>query len=463
MLDPPTCGTVRRQVTTKLDGVVRRWQLRKRYGYFEKVVAVRAAAAAAACSMTPPSLPKRKIFGHKNPRYIARLRVDLEAYMRRVVELLHALTCGVDDTPDAEALQHLLGLLDLVAPSRSSETSTSSRESAREAHDAAAERLWNRTLHDPVEARRLLQGVGPAAGSAAGAGADAWANAGWNEVECDLLLTAGLVVQWVEAGELVMSEGEPANCFGVLLRGGLEAAAGGRPLGALRPGAVLGALAPFRGGACAHDVTATSDAAVAIMGCGQLERMRRAKDGPSRSAAAKLNALLARCALADEPRAAGAEAAEAPRGATPTVPAAILRLLPPAKAPAAKVPAAELARLYAEQAALEQAAAAEEEQATPALTSPQGDYGGKQTPCTVGRRDGGGGDGGGGGGGGRAPCVAVQGEVRLEPLGGGQPSWEWARHWAVLAGSSLHLYASAQAVQPRGVLPLSEGRQGGEG
>ena len=44
MLAPPTCGTVRRQVTTKLDGVVRRWQLRKRYGYFEKV--------ARACSET---------------------------------------------------------------------------------------------------------------------------------------------------------------------------------------------------------------------------------------------------------------------------------------------------------------------------------------------------------------------------------------------------------------------------
>ena len=452
-------------MTTKLEGVSRRWQLRKRYGYFEKVVAVRAAAAAAACSMTPPALPRRKIFGHKNPRYIASLRADLEAYMRRVVELLHALTCGLNDLPpDAEALQHLLGLLDLVAPSCSFETSTSSRASARETHDAAAERLWNRTLHDAVEARRLLQGVGTAAGSAPHAGADAWANAGWNEEECDLLLEAGLVVQWVEAGELVMSEGEPANCFGVLLRGGLQAAAGGRSLGAMRPGAVLGALAPFHGGACAHDVTATSEAAVAIMGCRQLERMRRAEDGPSRSAAAKLNALLARCALADEPRAECANPVESTKVATPVVPAAILRLLPAARAPSAKAPPAELARLYAQQAALEQAAAGEEEQATPALMSPQGVYRGARTPCTVVRRDGeaGGEEGGEAGGeeggeaGGEEPCVAVQGEVRLEPLGGGQPPWEWARHWAVLAGSSLHLYASPQAVQPRGVLQLSE-------
>ena len=423
--------------------------------------------------MTPPALPKRKIFGHKNPRYIASLRADLESYIRRVVELLHALTCGLDELPpDAEALQHLLGLLDLVAPSCSFETSTSSRESVREIHDAAAERLWNRTLHDATEARRLLQGVGTVAGAAAGsaphAGADAWANAGWNEEECGLLLEAGLVVQWVEAGELVMSEGEPANCFGVLLRGGLEAAAGGRSLGAMRPGAVLGALAPFRGGACAHDVTATSEAAVAIMGCRQLERMRRAEGAPCRSAAAKLNALLARYALADEPRAECADLAETARVSAPAVPAAILRLLPPAKAPPAKAPPAELARLYAEQAALEQAAAAEEEQATASLTSPQAIYGGVRTPCTVGRRDGeeggevGGEEGGevggeqGGEEGGEEPCVAVQGEVRLEPLGGGQPPWEWARHWAVLAGSSLHLYASPQAVQPRGVLQLSE-------
>ena len=264
-------------MTTKLDGESRRWQLRKRYGYFEKVVAVRAAAAAAACSMTPPALPgKRKIFGHKNPRYVASLRSDLEAYMRRVVELLQALTCGRDELPpDAETLEHLLGLLDLVAPQAHRLGDDESRASAREAHDAAAERLWNRTLHDATEARRLLQGVGPAAGSAPRHGADAWANAGWDEEECGLLLEAGLVVQWVEAGELVMSEGEPANCFGVLLRGGLQAAAGGRSLGAMRPGAVLGALAPFRGGACAHDVTATSEAAVAIMGCRQLERMRR--------------------------------------------------------------------------------------------------------------------------------------------------------------------------------------------
>ena len=153
MLDPPTCGTVRRQVTTKLDGVVRRWQLRKRYGYFEKVVAVRAAAAAAACSMTPPSLPKRKIFGHKNPRYIARLRVDLEAYMRRVVELLHALTCGVDDTPDAEALQHLLGLLDLVAPSRSS--------SSRQRYNAASRdlRRWASSITTYENAKRSRSSV----------------------------------------------------------------------------------------------------------------------------------------------------------------------------------------------------------------------------------------------------------------------------------------------------------------
>ena len=193
-------------MTTKLDGESRRWQLRKRYGYFEKVVAVRAAAAAAACSMTPPALPgKRKIFGHKNPRYVASLRSDLEAYMRRVVELLQALTCGRDELPpDAETLEHLLGLLDLVAPQAHRLGDDESRASAREAHDAAAERLWNRTLHDATEARRLLQGVGPAAGSAPRHGADAWANAGWDEEECGLLLEAGLVVQWVEAGELVI-------------------------------------------------------------------------------------------------------------------------------------------------------------------------------------------------------------------------------------------------------------------
>ena len=71
------------QVTVNLGGVST-WTLCKPYSYFEKVAAVRARAAASACGVTPPTLPKRKILIFDNKTLLA----NLGTYMGRVVDLL---------------------------------------------------------------------------------------------------------------------------------------------------------------------------------------------------------------------------------------------------------------------------------------------------------------------------------------------------------------------------------------
>ncbi len=396
-------------MTVNLGGVST-WTLCKPYSYFEKVAAVRARAAASACGVTPPTLPKRKILIFDNKTLLA----NLGTYMGRVVDLLKFWQRTQSSLPDGStnsdvgakkaALQRLLRILDLTSDEVTS---------------------WSRTVHDKAEARLLLHRAGADADSGAAALAPAWAAAEWSEEECALLLGAGMVVQRIEAGEHVMREGEAADFVAVLLRGALVAAAGERTLGTKAAGDVLGELAPFQGGVRGYDVSATADAAVAILGCRQLELMRRAEEPAVRRAAEKLNELLARCALR-------AELAEWPQrdGAIEA-------------AKAAEPAPSELARLYAQQQTLAWAAPAEGGRAgAPRPAAPL-------TPHTAPKRAAslGGGEGEG--------EVAMQGELRLESLADAGPPAEYARHWAVLVGSTLHLYAAPQAAAPRGAVHLS--------
>jgi hypothetical protein len=71
------------QVTCKTSGggAAQQWQLKKRYGYFERVHTT-ATRSAKAVGMPVPSLPRRKLLGHKDPRYLSRLREDLQVRTR---------------------------------------------------------------------------------------------------------------------------------------------------------------------------------------------------------------------------------------------------------------------------------------------------------------------------------------------------------------------------------------------
>ena len=79
-------------------GSTQTWQLKKRYGYFERVHKL-AAKFSSATRDAPPPLPRRKMLGHRDPKYLATLREELQAYLERVIELLQRTGegMGVED------------------------------------------------------------------------------------------------------------------------------------------------------------------------------------------------------------------------------------------------------------------------------------------------------------------------------------------------------------------------------
>ena len=79
--------TCQLQVHSKGHGGSGEWQLKKRYGYFERVHAL-AVRCAKSLNDPAPALPRRKMLNHRDPKYLATLRDELQQYMERVVDLV---------------------------------------------------------------------------------------------------------------------------------------------------------------------------------------------------------------------------------------------------------------------------------------------------------------------------------------------------------------------------------------
>ena len=74
------------QVTcTYATGHRREWQLKKRYGYFERLH--RSIRALTHERLEAAALPKRKLLNHRSPKYLSTLRQALEAYL--LLSLIH--------------------------------------------------------------------------------------------------------------------------------------------------------------------------------------------------------------------------------------------------------------------------------------------------------------------------------------------------------------------------------------
>lgn len=76
-------------------GSTQTWQLKKRYGYFERVHRVAARCATAASAL--PALPRRKLINHRDPKYLAALREELQAYFGAVIDLVASTGMGLDE------------------------------------------------------------------------------------------------------------------------------------------------------------------------------------------------------------------------------------------------------------------------------------------------------------------------------------------------------------------------------
>ena len=111
------------QVTCKAPGGSRtqQWQLKKRYGYFKRMeqLAARSAKAlkaqGAGAHELAPVMPKRKLLGHTDPRYLSSFRDELQVFMGTVVELVRRESDQLGDE-----LQKMLLKLELPAASDSS-------------------------------------------------------------------------------------------------------------------------------------------------------------------------------------------------------------------------------------------------------------------------------------------------------------------------------------------------------
>ena len=103
------------QVTCKTSGggAAQQWQLKKRYGYFERVHAT-ATRSARAVGMPAPVLPRRKLLGHSDPRYLSRLREELQVFIGTVVDLVRR-----ESDMNGENLSQMLLKLELPAASDS--------------------------------------------------------------------------------------------------------------------------------------------------------------------------------------------------------------------------------------------------------------------------------------------------------------------------------------------------------
>jgi CRP-like cAMP-binding protein len=98
-------------------GSTQSWTLQKRYGYFERVQKV-AAKCAAEAKLPVPTLPRRKFLNHRDPKYLAELREQLQQYMEVVVDLV----CRSADL-DSDGLEGVLQILELPVATSAAATS----------------------------------------------------------------------------------------------------------------------------------------------------------------------------------------------------------------------------------------------------------------------------------------------------------------------------------------------------
>ena len=94
-------------------GSAQTWELKKRYGYFERIHRL-ALKCAEAVNEPPPALPRRKIINHRDPKYLAALREELQQYMEHVVALV---TMGIASS--GEGVDGVLQRLELPMASES--------------------------------------------------------------------------------------------------------------------------------------------------------------------------------------------------------------------------------------------------------------------------------------------------------------------------------------------------------
>ena len=93
-------------LTTYKEGITHAWQLRKRYSYFERLHRGVVAETAAAAGVSVPALPRRRLRRRRDPRRVAALREELQAYMHAVLALLQ-------EPPSSLPLHELLVVLEL--------------------------------------------------------------------------------------------------------------------------------------------------------------------------------------------------------------------------------------------------------------------------------------------------------------------------------------------------------------
>jgi CRP-like cAMP-binding protein len=85
-------------------GTSQTWQLKKRYGYFERVHKL-VTKCAEAGGVRPPELPRRKLIWRRDPKYLRTLREQLQLYLEQVIDLVQRTTVGSLDL--ATVLQQL--------------------------------------------------------------------------------------------------------------------------------------------------------------------------------------------------------------------------------------------------------------------------------------------------------------------------------------------------------------------
>ena len=67
-------------------GTSQTWQLKKRYGYFERVHKL-VTKCAEAGGVRPPELPRRKLIWRRDPKYLRTLREQLQLYLVQRAEV----------------------------------------------------------------------------------------------------------------------------------------------------------------------------------------------------------------------------------------------------------------------------------------------------------------------------------------------------------------------------------------
>ena len=131
------------------------WVLKKRYSYFHNLqqLAEEYATKARRTNTLALQLPKRKLVGHRDPQYVNNLRIQLEEYLRSVVELIQSsYSSGMTSNPGVAAsqipLDALLTQLELPLAEE-----TSAWEGTAELQDLVTAPLLGSHTHSTIDIR----------------------------------------------------------------------------------------------------------------------------------------------------------------------------------------------------------------------------------------------------------------------------------------------------------------------